>query len=141
MSAHVQFHFVDLEPFPLHENLWSVWLNQVALAEEFLLSRLTIQFCSDDYLLEMNKTHLDHDYYTDIITFDSSKPPILKGELYISWDRVKENALGAGVKAEQELERVMVHGLLHLMGYGDKSEVAAAQMREKEEWALCLRAD
>ena len=99
--------------------------------------------------MEMNKTHLDHDYYTDIITFDSSKPPILKGELYISWDRVKENALGAGVKAEQELAgkglcvgaRVMVHGLLHLMGYGDKSEVAAAQMREKEEWALCLRAD
>jgi rRNA maturation RNase YbeY len=140
MSAHVQFHFVDLEPFPLHENQWSAWLNEVAESEDFLLSRLAIHFCSDEYLLQMNKTHLDHDFYTDIITFDSSKPPILKGELYISWERVKENAIGARVEAQKELERVMAHGVLHLMGYADKTEEESAEMREREDWALKLRA-
>jgi len=132
----VHIHFLDIEPIELDPSRISSWYEKMAEAEAFMLSRIALNFCSDEHLLEMNKKHLKHDFYTDIITFDSSRPPVLKGELYISLDRVKENAIENQVVWETELHRVMAHGLLHLMGYGDKSPEEKRVMRGKEEWAL-----
>jgi rRNA maturation RNase YbeY len=102
------------------------------------LGSLNIIFCSDEHLLGINRDFLQHDYYTDIITFDlspSSKAP-LEAELYISVDRVKENASSLGQPFYRELHRVIFHGLLHLMGYKDKQKKDQALMREMEDRLL-----
>ena len=93
---------------------------------------------SDDGLLKINKEFLQHDYYTDIITFQNDTEDI-SGEIYISIDRVEDNAKAVGTTFENELNRVMVHGVLHLMGYGDKSAEEEAVMRQKEDFYLTLR--
>lgn len=100
---------------------------------------MAIIFCSDDYLLDLNRTHLQHDYYTDIITFDDSTPEGLQGELYISLDRVRENASQFSPSFLEELHRVMVHGLLHLCGYQDKTALQEKAMRQAENAMLLLR--
>lgn len=110
------------------------WLKQQAKLEGYDLGELNYIFCSDEYLLDVNRQHLDHDYYTDIITFDNSeKEGKIDGDLFISIDRVTDNARQLNVPADTELRRVLAHGLLHLCGYGDKSEEEAKQMRRKEE--------
>jgi rRNA maturation RNase YbeY len=86
----------------------------------------------------MNQQHLDHDYYTDVITFDESRPPLVNGDVFISVDRVRDNAMENGENELSELYRVMAHGLLHLIGYGDKSTEEVATMRNKERQALRL---
>jgi probable rRNA maturation factor len=97
------------------------------------LSGLNYVFCSDEYLLDINRRFLNHDYYTDIITFDiSEKRAPIEGEIYISIDRVKENALSMNQSFRRELHRVIFHGVLHLCGYKDKSKADEAQMRAKE---------
>ena len=93
---------------------------------------LSLVFCSDDYLLEVNKKHLNHDYYTDIITFDYSEENKISGDLLISIDRVKENAKTFSVSFMHELNRVVIHGVLHLCGYKDKTEEEKKQMRNLE---------
>jgi len=113
------------------------WLKDLATREGFKIGELNYIFCSDEYLLQVNREHLDHDYYTDIITFDNSEEETkLEGDIFISVDRVRDNAQALGVPHEQELRRVLAHGLLHLSGYGDKTDAEAAQMRQKEEEAL-----
>ena len=97
---------------------------------------LSFVFCTDDHLLEINRKFLQHDYYTDIITFDYSEGNCVSGDLMISIDRVKENAFSEGVSFENELHRVMIHGVLHLVGFGDKSPDEAVQMRKHEASAL-----
>jgi probable rRNA maturation factor len=139
MAPAVQIHYMDIEPLSLHAQMLETWFKRICIEESFILSRITLHFCSDEELLRMNNEHLQHDFYTDIITFDYSKHPIIKGELYISVDRVKENAEQLQITSVQELHRMMAHGLLHLMGYGDKSKEESAVMREKEDWALSLR--
>lgn len=114
------------------------WLQQITRQEGCFLGRLTYQFCSDEHLLEINRKHLNHDYYTDVITFDESRLPLVNGDIFISIDRVTENALDLKTAFEPELYRVMAHGLLHLLGYGDKTEDEVAEMRGKEKWALKL---
>jgi rRNA maturation RNase YbeY len=110
------------------------WLTKQAKQEGYALGELNYIFCSDDYLLQVNRDHLDHDYYTDIITFDNSETEDkIDGDLFISVDRVADNASQLQIPTEQELRRVLAHGLLHLCGYGDKSEEEAKQMRTKEE--------
>jgi len=105
-----------------------------------LLANMNIIFCSDEYLLEINKQHLQHDFYTDIITFDLSetKNGPITAELYISIDRVKDNALIQTTIQSDELHRVIFHGSLHLCGYGDKSKKDVIIMRAKEEEYLRL---
>ena len=93
---------------------------------------LNLVFCSDEYLLEINKKHLNHDYYTDIITFDYSEENKISGDLLISIDRVKENAKTFSVSFIHELNRVVIHGVLHLCGYKDKTEEEKKQMRNLE---------
>lgn len=96
-------------------------------------------FVSDDYLLSLNREHLDHDYYTDILTFPYSQGRALRGEIYISIDRVQDNAQTYGVSWRDELARVMAHGILHLLGYDDHGKENERLMRQKEEEALQLR--
>lgn len=111
----------------------SNWLKRVADKEARIIESLSYNLCSDEYLLEMNIEHLGHNYYTDIITFDlSDAPSIVEGDLYISVDRVKDNAKTLGVTFEDEFRRVLVHGLLHLIGYGDKTNKEIIEMRSKE---------
>jgi rRNA maturation RNase YbeY len=101
------------------------------------LGSLNIIFCSDDYLLDINRQHLNHDYYTDIITFnlaDDSNP--IEGEIYISIDRVRDNAAQAGTSSYSELHRVIFHGILHLVGFKDKSDKDKLEMTDQEDWAL-----
>jgi rRNA maturation RNase YbeY len=94
-------------------------------------------FCDDEYLLEINKTYLEHDFFTDIITFDYSDKEKIAGDLFISIDRVRENSLTHNENFEKELHRVIIHGILHLLGLKDKTEKQAKQMRKAEE--ECLR--
>lgn len=117
----------------------TLWLGKCAESEGFELSEVNIIFTSDPYLLEMNQKHLNHDFYTDIITFDYSEGKAVSGELFISVDRVRENAQTEGVSIAHELSRVMVHGLLHLMGYKDKSAEDQVVMRGKEDFYLNLQ--
>ena len=121
---------------PVHD-----WLVGVATHENRKIKELNYIFCSDDYLLDINKQYLNHDYYTDVITFDNSDDDSeeIEGDIFISIDRVKENAADSKTFFSHELHRVMVHGLLHLIGYADKSEEEITQMREKEEAYLSLQ--
>ena len=100
---------------------------------------LTYVFCSDPYLHKMNVEYLNHDTFTDIITFNYCENTIISGDIFISVDRVRENALKYDVLFEDELDRVIVHGVLHLIGYNDKSKEEQAEMRGKEEFYLNLR--
>jgi rRNA maturation RNase YbeY len=112
-------------------------LNKTANTEGYEIENITYIFMSDDKLLEINQQHLQHDDYTDIITFDLSDiEASVDGEIYISIDRIKENAIKYNCSNEQEIIRVLSHGLLHLLGYKDKSEADIQKMREKE--AECL---
>lgn len=116
------------------------WLETVAKAEKKQLSELTYILCSDEYLLTINNEHLQHDYYTDIITFDMSEEGSnsIVGEIYISVERVKENAQTLNEPYSQEFARVLVHGLLHLCGYKDDSDAAKEAMRGWENRYLTL---
>ncbi len=104
--------------------------------ENKLLDSLSIISCSDDYLLDLNKQFLDHDYFTDILTFDLRKEEEIVGEIYISIDRVKENSLVHGVTFLDEFCRILFHGILHLCGYLDKTAVEKRQMTHKEDFYL-----
>ena len=96
-------------------------------------------FCSDDFLLNINRTYLKHDYYTDIVTFDmSDSDDVVSADIFVSIDRVKENAETEGVSFEEELYRVMVHGVLHLCGYGDKTKEEQGEMRSAENQHIKL---
>lgn len=115
------------------------WLKKIAEIEGFKIQELNYIFCSDEYLYQINVDYLDHDDYTDIITFDNSEEEkAIEGDIFISIDRVKENAQKHQQTEERELSRVISHGLYHLTGYKDKSESEANQMRAKEEFAIEL---
>jgi len=113
------------------------WLLSVIESEGFSLAELNFILCSDEYLLRMNQEYLDHDTYTDVITFDNSDvPKSILGDIFISIDRVKDNALDHLVSTRLELCRVMVHGTLHLLGYKDKTKAAKQLMTAKEDFYL-----
>ena len=115
------------------------WLKLVAESEVFSLGAVSVIFCSDNYILDVNRKYLQHDYFTDIITFDYCEGDILSGDLFISVDSVKENAAEYGTSFKDELNRVIVHGLLHLIGYDDHTEDDVRTMRSKEDYYLDLR--
>ena len=116
------------------------WLKMIAGSEMRRLGAVNIIFCSDNYILDVNMKYLQHDYFTDIITFDYCEKDVLSGDLFISIDSVRENAQFYGTEFADELNRVMVHGLLHLIGYDDHSEADIAVMRQKENYYLEMRA-
>lgn len=115
------------------QDLYSGWLKRVISSEGKETGEISFIFCDDEYLLEINKKYLGHDTYTDIISFDNTLGKILQGDIFISTERLAENADTFKVNFEDELKRVMVHGVLHLAGYKDKSEEEKATMRQKEE--------
>lgn len=135
----VELFYEDVEIPGLDPEFFVSWFKKVTLEEEKVLGDITIVFCSDDYLLDVNREHLDHDYYTDIITFDYSEWPVVSGDLFVSSDRVADNAEELKIEFLDELHRVVVHGLLHLCGYKDKSENEGVVMREKEDYYLSKR--
>lgn len=114
------------------------WLTSLAKSYNSHILGITYIFCSDEYLLGINKKFLDHDYYTDIITFPYREGRLLQSDIYISLDRVRDNAVSLGVSYESECIRVMAHGLLHLIGFKDKDEADAVMMRQEEEKAIIL---
>ena len=132
----IQFCTEDVT-FSLKEKLkHKAWLNEVAKQEGKKILELSYVFCSDEYLLQINQEYLNHDTLTDIVTFDNSEDPKkIEGDIFISIDRVKENGEKLGTY-ETELERVMVHGLLHLLGYKDKKKEDKALMTEKEDFYI-----
>ena len=114
------------------------WLKQIIESRSKSVGEISIVMCSDKLLLETNQKYLNHDYYTDIITFDYTEEDKISGDLMISYERVKENAKKENVSVQEELRRVMAHGVLHLLGFKDKSEREAAEMRAQEDAALDL---
>ncbi len=121
------------------KRLTSRWLKFVAESETKRLGDIAVIFCSDHYILDVNMKYLQHDYFTDIITFDYCEGNVLSGDLFISIDSVRENAAFYGSEFADELNRVIVHGLLHLIGYDDHTEEDIAQMRAKENYYLSQR--
>jgi probable rRNA maturation factor len=116
------------------------WITDTIQTEGFKLNELTYIFCSDEYLLQINQQYLDHDTYTDIITFDNSEGnKIVTGDIFISIDRIRENASKFNVTEATELHRVIIHGVLHLLGYKDKSAPDKKKMTEKEDYYLSKR--
>ena len=116
------------------------WISQVIVEHQFRIENITYIFCSDDYLSEINIEYLNHDSLTDIITFDNSdEENTIESDIFISIDRVRENATNFNSDFEDELHRVIIHGVLHLLGYRDKSEADKANMRAKEDYYLSLR--
>ncbi|MEC3881511.1 rRNA maturation RNase YbeY [Parapedobacter sp. 10938] len=116
------------------------WMKETIANEGFKVGEISVVLCSDAYLLEINKQYLQHDTYTDIVTFDNSElEDTITGDIFISIDRVVENALKFGVAERDELHRVIIHGILHLCGYGDKKKGDKARMTEKEDFYLARR--
>jgi probable rRNA maturation factor len=116
------------------------WVKDTIGAEGYKLKELNYIFCSDQYLLQINQQYLDHDTYTDIITFDNSeKDEIIEGDIFISIDRIRENANKFNSGEENELHRVIIHGALHLLGYQDKKAESKKLMTEKEDHYLSRR--
>jgi probable rRNA maturation factor len=132
----ISFHAVDINYRIQHKMLLRQWIKEAIIAEKFVPGNVNIILCSDDHLLAMNKQFLNHDYYTDIITFDYCTSTKTNGDLYISVDRVMDNAKKIGTPYELELYRVVIHGVMHLVGFKDKTKSDALNMRKKEDFYL-----
>lgn len=133
----IQFSFQTNYPLKSRTKI-KQWIKQIIESKGKKTGNITYIFCDDEYLLEVNKQYLQHDYYTDVITFDYVENDLIGGDIFISTDRVRENALAFGSSETEELHRVIIHGALHLLGLKDKSEEEAFQMREAENEALKL---
>lgn len=135
----ISYFFQDTDFQFKHRRFNNQWLRMVAESEIRRIGDVNIIFCSDNYILDVNLKYLQHDYFTDIITFDYCENNVLSGDLFISVDSVRENSVFYNTEFEDELNRVMVHGILHLIGYDDHSEEDQKVMREKENYYLSLR--
>ena len=134
----IHFNESDISCRVKHRLAVRSWLNQIIESRQKSVGEISVVMCSDKCLLEVNQKYLNHDFYTDIITFDYSEGSEISGDLMISYERVKENAASQKVTVQHELRRVMVHGVLHLLGFKDKTEEDAAEMRSQEDAALDL---
>ena len=132
----VSFIADSIEMPALDERKVTRWIRSVAADYGFAVGNINYIFCSDERELEVNCEFLNHDYYTDVITFDYSTASTLNGDIFISLDTVRSNAEMVGVSFDAELLRIIIHGVLHLTGQGDKTPETKAQMTEKEEKAL-----
>lgn len=132
----IRFTADSIEMPALDERKVTRWIKSVAAEYGFSVGNITYIFCSDERELAVNREFLGHDYYTDVITFDYSTASTLNGDIFISLDTVRSNAEMVGTSFEHELHRILIHGVLHLTGQGDKTPETKAQMTEKEEKAL-----
>ena len=132
----VTFHHLPKKIFRGKTNQLKVWLNQIAISEKKVIGKINYIFCGDEDLIKINKEYLSHDTFTDIITFDYGSANEISGEIYISTDRVAENATSFKVSESEEMIRVMAHGILHLCGYKDKKIKERNIMSLREDWCL-----
>ncbi len=132
----INFYFEEIEELQLDLPKSKKWIKNTISKEGSQPGDITFIFCSDDYLLEINRQYLDHDYYTDIITFDYVEGDLISGDIFISVDRVRENAATFGVSFLNELNRIVIHGVLHLLGYKDKEPEEKELMTTKEDTYL-----
>jgi rRNA maturation RNase YbeY len=140
IPSSIQFFKGDISYQIRSVNYLRLWLSEVAQTEGKTVQELNIILCSDEYLYKMNVDYLNHRTYTDIITFDQGTTnKAISGELYISLDRVRDNANSLKISVKDELHRVMVHGILHLCGYGDKDPKSKKKMTLKEDFYLSKR--
>lgn len=119
----------------IEENI-KPWIEKIIITEEKRLGEINYIFCDDEYLLKINQDFLQHDYYTDIITFDSVRGKTISGEIFVSLQRIKDNASLISKNYEEEKKRVIAHGILHLCGYKDKTDEQQKEMRAKEDFYL-----
>lgn len=140
MKSSVFFHFEDLHFSLSNRKKIKAWLYICCAKEKKILGDLNYIFCSDNYLLQVNRKYLNHNYLTDVITFENTFSEEISGDVFISYDRIKDNAKAFRQNREDELHRVMVHGLLHLIGYSDKNPEQQKVMKAKEDFYLSLRA-
>ena len=134
----ISYHSEDIYFELSSSHLTSEWIKQVIQSQNGQLVHLNFVFCSDLFLHDINTQYLNHDTYTDVITFPFSSYPEIEGDIFISIERVKENAQVFDVPFDEELQRIMIHGVLHLCGYQDKSEDDKAKMTQAENAALEL---
>ena len=135
----ISYYFEDTDFVFKGKTLNNRWLKLVAESEIRRIGQISIIFCSDNYILDVNQKYLQHDYFTDIITFDYCEGYKISGDLFISVDTVRDNAVEYGTEFADELNRVIVHGVLHLIGYDDHEEEDIKEMRAKENYYLSLR--
>jgi len=135
----ISFFAEDIEMPKIQTSKTELWIKKTADQEGKTCGDINLIFCSDDYLLKLNKEHLQHDYYTDIITFDYGNGDKISGDLFISVDRTNDNASQNNQDNIEELHRIIIHGTLHLIGYGDKSPEEKTLMTSKEDYYLSLR--
>jgi len=136
--ALIQFHYEGIDFELEQQQPLRVWMANTVVRHDCELLGLDVIFCSDEYLHRINLQYLDHDTLTDIITFPYQEPPQVEGDLFISIDRVRDNADDFGVSFANELHRVLIHGVLHLCGYTDKTDAQKQQIRALEDEALRL---
>ncbi len=136
MSA-IAFHVAEDIKLPIkNKPAYRQWILDTAQAEQKSIDFVNYIFCTDEYLKDINIKYLNHDYYTDIITFPYREDEVIQSDMYISVDRVADNAKAYGVPFEVELRRVMIHGLLHLIGYDDHEDSDIAVIRSKEDFYI-----
>ena len=131
----INYFFEEISTIAINEDI-STWLEDIIVNEEKKLGKIQYIFCDDEYLLNVNREYLQHDFYTDIITFDYVKGKKISGDIFVSLPRIKDNAVQLSTDENEELKRVLAHGILHLCGYKDKSEEEQAMMTEKENYYL-----
>ena len=137
--AIIHFFYNNIQAHILQRNYLKSFIQDLFVKEKRQLQSLNYIFCTDTFILGINKTYLDHDYFTDVITFHlSNKDQPIIAEIYISVDRVRENAKALGVSYKKEIHRVIIHGALHLCGYNDKSKAEQIEMRKLEDAYLIL---
>lgn len=132
----INFYYEEVTVLRLAKRALRNWMTAAVQEEGMETGEINFIFCSDAYLLKINQQYLEHDYYTDIITFDYVEGGVISGDLFISTDRVLENAGVYGISFNEELNRIMIHGVLHLLGYEDKSVEQKKRMTEKEDYYL-----
>ena len=135
----IHFFYENTEE-KIQENL-KFWIEKIIISEEKKIGEINYIFCDDEYLLKINQDFLDHDYYTDIITFDQVRGKTISGEIFVSLQRIKDNASLISKNYEEEKKRVIAHGILHLCGYKDKTEEEQKTMRAKEDFYLSLKTE
>ena len=133
----IEYHY-ETDFKRIDETKFTDWISRVIISEKSVLGNIGYIFCDDSYLLQINQKYLDHNTYTDIISFDYCEGTTISGDIFISVERVKENAIDLGQTFEMEFKRVMVHGVLHFLGYKDKAPEEAVSMRIKENEMMAL---
>jgi rRNA maturation RNase YbeY len=139
VESSINFFSEDIDFSLENESLISDWIQKSIIQEKKQPGEISFIFSSDENVLKINNDYLDHDFYTDIITFDYRENDTINGDIFISIDRVKENALSLSLPFQDELHRVIIHGVLHIIGYKDKSSEEESLMRSKEDFYLSLR--